>query len=117
MPSDVDALRRWLDDMRYHITLARTFAEGMSYDVFCGDLRTTYAVTRCLEIISEASRRLPDEIKSRHPEIPWIDMANAGNIYRHQYHDVHDSLIWRTIEQSLKPLRVVAVQELERLPE
>jgi uncharacterized protein with HEPN domain len=71
MLSDVDALRRSLDDMRYHITLARTFAEGMSYDEFCGDLRTTYAVTRCLKIISEASRRLPDELKARFNGETW----------------------------------------------
>jgi uncharacterized protein with HEPN domain len=40
-------------------------------------------VTRCLEIISEASRRLPESLKARHPEIPWKQIAGAGNVYRH----------------------------------
>jgi uncharacterized protein with HEPN domain len=115
MPSDVDALRRWLDDMRYHITLARTFAEGMSYDVFCGDLRTTYAVTRCLEIISEASRRLPDELKARHPAIQWRDMAGAGNVYRHQYEDVAAREVWDTLRLHLPPLLAVIEGELAAL--
>ncbi|HEY0524017.1 MAG TPA: HepT-like ribonuclease domain-containing protein [Stellaceae bacterium] len=55
----------------------------MAYDRFVADLRTVYAVTRCLEIISEALRRLPDDLKARHPQIPWRDIAGAGNVYRH----------------------------------
>jgi hypothetical protein len=51
------------------------------------DPRTVYAVTRCLEIISEGSRRLPDDLKARHPSIAWRDMAGAGNIYRRDYED------------------------------
>lgn len=88
MPSDLVALRRWLSDIHYQIVLAQKFAEGMSYEAFRGDLRTIYAITRSLEIISEASRRLPDELKARHPSIGWRDMAAAGNIYRHEYEDV-----------------------------
>ena len=41
------------------------------------DTRTIYAVTRCLEIISEASRRLPEEIKARHHSTPWLEIAGA----------------------------------------
>jgi len=84
MPFDPDVVRRSLDDIHHRIVLAQTFAEGMSSDDLRDDLRTTYAVTRCLEIISEASRRLPDELKTRHPLIQWRNMAAAGNIYRHE---------------------------------
>nr|WP_294507592.1 HepT-like ribonuclease domain-containing protein [uncultured Rhodopila sp.] len=45
-------------------------------------------MTRCLEIISEASRRLPEEMKSRHPSIPWRNVGAAGNIFRHEYEKV-----------------------------
>jgi hypothetical protein len=48
MPSDPDSVRRWLNDIRYHIAMAQTFMEGISYDALRDDLRTTYAVTRCL---------------------------------------------------------------------
>ena len=57
MPFDADAVRRWLDDIHHHIILAEQFADGRSYDARRDDLRTIYAVTRCLEIVSEASRR------------------------------------------------------------
>lgn len=57
MPSDLGATRRCLNDMLHHIALAQGFIAGMDYAFFKDDQRTVYAVTRCLEIISEASRR------------------------------------------------------------
>jgi uncharacterized protein with HEPN domain len=77
-----------LRDIGHHIDLVAQFTAGFDYDAFCADPRTIYAVTRCLEIISEASRRLPDDLKARHRSIAWRDMAAAGNIYRHDYEDV-----------------------------
>jgi ribonuclease HepT-like protein len=74
-----------------------------------------YAVTRCLEIISEASRRLPDELKARHPRISWKQMAAAGNVYRHDYEDVAAQLVWDTVQQALPPLRAVVEEELNNL--
>ncbi len=115
MPSDPEATIRWLNDIRHHIAVAQTFVEGMSYDAFRDDLRTTYAVTRCLEIISEASRRLPDELKARHPSIAWKNMAGAGNVYRHDYEDVAASFVWVVLEDHLPPLRIVVEQELAAL--
>ena len=56
----------------------------MAFGDFARDRKTVYAVARALEIISEASRRLPDELKTRHPEIDWPAVAAAGNIYRHE---------------------------------
>ena len=103
MRSDGGAARRWLGDIHYHIVLAQKFAEGMSYDALRDDLRTTYAVTRCLEIISEASRRLPAALKARHPSIQWRDMAAAGNIYRHEYEDVAVRGVWDTLIYHLPP--------------
>jgi uncharacterized protein with HEPN domain len=115
MPSDPEATSRWFNDIRHHIAVAQTFVEGMSYDAFRDDLRTTYAVTRCLEIISEASRRLPDELKARHPSIAWKNMAGAGNVYRHEYEDVAVSFVWVVLEDHLPPLRIVVEQELAAL--
>ena len=86
----------------------------MSYDVLHDDLRTLYAITRCLEIISEASRRLPDELKARHPSIQWRDMAAAGNIYRHEYEDVAVRGVWDTLIYHLPPLLIVIEYELAR---
>ena len=97
-----------------HLRLAAEFVEGMAFDDFVADRKTIYAVIRCLEIISEASRRLPDELKTRHVELPWTDIAGAGNVYRHDYEDVDDRIIWNTVVRGLEPLRLVVQAELAR---
>ncbi len=100
--------------MLYHVDLALRFVEGFDAQTFQADTRTIYAVTRCLEIISEASRRLSDDLKVRHPAIEWKQMAGAGNVYRHDYEDVAARYVWETVQRSLPPLRVVIAQELAR---
>jgi len=104
-----------LRDMERHIDLATQFVTGLDYEAFQDDARTVYAVTRCLEIISEASRRLPDEMKTRHPSIAWKNMAAAGNVYRHDYEDVAAKLVWDTVQLALPPLRDVVAREIAAL--
>jgi len=70
-----------------------------------------------LEIISEASRRLPSNLKERHREIPWEDIAGAGNIYRHEYRNVLEILIWRTVRDHPDPLQQVVEAELREAHE
>jgi uncharacterized protein with HEPN domain len=113
MPSDPAAVA--LRNIDYHINLATRFVAGFNHETFRNDARSVYAVTRCLEIISEASRRLPDEIKLRHPSIAWKDMAGAGNVYRHDYEDVAAKLLWDTVQLALPPLRDVIARELASL--
>jgi uncharacterized protein with HEPN domain len=103
-----------LQDIARQIRLAQSFVEGLSFDGFQADRRTVYAVIRCLEIILEASRRLPDDLKARNPEIPWAGMAGAGNVYRHDYEDVADDMVWRTVQNSLPPLLAIVDEELKR---
>ena len=104
-----------LRDIAHHIGLAAQFTAGFDYEAFVGDPRTVYAVTRCLEIISEASRHLPDDLKARHPAIAWKDMAGAGNFYRHDYEDVAAQHVWDAVQIDLPPLRVAIAQELAAL--
>jgi uncharacterized protein with HEPN domain len=115
MPSEREAIRRWLNDIRHHIAMAEEFVAGMIDATFKDDNLHLFAVTRCLEIISEASRRLPAELKARHPSIEWRDMAGAGNIYRHDYEDVAAREVWDTLTLHLPPLRAVVEAELAAL--
>ena len=95
--------------------MAQGFAAGTNYETFKDDTLRLYAVMRCLEIISEASRRLPDELKARHPSLEWRDMAAAGNNYRHEYEDVAAGRVWRTLTVSLPLLLAVIEHELQAL--
>jgi uncharacterized protein with HEPN domain len=60
-----DTEKSALANIRYFIDLIASFLKGYDYQHFAADLRTLHAVTRCLEIISEASRRVPEDIKAR----------------------------------------------------
>ena len=110
MLSDKDSAT--LHDMLHHIDLAEQFVQGRGFESLRDELMPLYAVTRCLEIISEASRRLSDDVKARHPSMPWREMAAAGNFYRHNYEDVLPGRIWKTLREDLPPLRIVIEQEL-----
>jgi uncharacterized protein with HEPN domain len=112
MPSEGLTDRRWLSDIQYHGKGARHFVAAINYETFRDDLMRLHTVTRCLEIISEASRRLPDEMKARHPSISRKEMAAAGNIYRHDYEDVAASYVWVTVRDHLPPLLIVIDREL-----
>src|SRR5271157_877882 len=112
MLSDIE--RDSLSHILTNIDLANAFAEGFDYERFLADMRTFYAVTRCLEIISEASRRLSPDLKARHPDIPWRKIAGSGNIYRHDYEDVVHRLVWGTVHEFLPGLAAAVRQELSQ---
>ncbi|CAA2101956.1 hypothetical protein MBUL_01440 [Methylobacterium bullatum] len=92
------------------------FTAGMTFAAFEADQRTNYAVVRCLEIISEASRRLRPETKARHPRIPWREIADAGNFYRHAYHRLALDIVWKTVHDQLTEIIEVCRAELSRPP-
>jgi uncharacterized protein with HEPN domain len=110
MPSEKDSAT--LREMLHHIELAETFGHGRSVQAIRDEVMPLYAIVRCLEIISEASRRLPEEIKLRHGQIPWAEMAAAGNFYRHKYENVLPERVWKTLQEDLPVLRAAIEQEL-----
>jgi uncharacterized protein with HEPN domain len=112
MPSKNPAQR--LRDILDNIAAIKAFTDSLDLASFAADQKTVYAVVRALEIISEATRRLPDELKDRHAEIDWPAVAAAGNVYRHEYESVSDALIWHTARHGLDPLRKAAAAELDR---
>jgi len=101
-----DSARVALSDILFNIDLAESFVVGFDYEAFARDMRTFYATTRALEIISEASRRVPDDLKARHSAIAWQRMAGAGNVYRHDYEDVAQHAVWDAVHIALPLLRL-----------
>jgi uncharacterized protein with HEPN domain len=104
-----------LRDIVDNIDAIAMFTANMDRLAFGTDRKTLYAVVRALEIVSEATRRLPAELKDRHPEIDWVAVAAAGNVYRHEYEGVDENLIWHTVQHDLNALRSMAAAELEGL--
>ena len=71
------------------------------------------AVERGLEIISEATRHIPDDYKALAPEIPWRQIAAIGNLLRHEYQRADNSATWNIVTEHLPGL----AQALDRLVE
>jgi uncharacterized protein with HEPN domain len=112
MPSKSPAQR--LQDILDNIQAIQTFTTRMTFEEFKRDRKTVYAVTRALEIISEASRRLPEDLKDRYREIDWPAVAAAGNVYRLAYEAVDERQLWHTVHHSLEALSQLATTELKR---
>jgi len=90
--------------------------ENATLESFGGDRRKRWQVERGLEIISEASRHLPEEMKTRHPEIPWRKVAGIGNMLRHEYTRVAPDVLWRLVQDDLAVLDQACRAELAALP-
>ncbi len=88
---------------------------NMSFEMFCQDRRTRQLVERNLEIISEASRRIPEAYKAMHPDIRWKEIAGIGNILRHDYHEVVPSMMWAIIKEELSFLKKAIQSMVQQL--
>ncbi len=68
-----------------------------------------HAIQRGVEIISEASRRLPPELQATQPQVPWPLIMGVGNVLRHEYHRISDVIIWRIVVDDLPILKAAAL--------
>jgi uncharacterized protein with HEPN domain len=101
--SHIDRAVRAIDEYLSDVTEASFGTKPMVRD----------AVLRNLEVISEASRRLSDELKQRYPDVPWRGIAAAGNIYRHNYDIVDDTIVWQTATTGLDTIRLIVQEAAE----
>ena len=85
---------------------------GASFAEYARNWTMRRAVERGIEIISEASRHLPEELKARYPQIYWREIAGIGNLLRHEYGRVDDQIIWRVVEEYLPELKGVVADLL-----
>jgi uncharacterized protein with HEPN domain len=85
---------------------------AMSLDDFETDWQRQWLVERGVEIISEASRHLTDDLKTRHPEIPWQKVAGIGNVLRHNYESIAAPVLWKLAQADLPALEKVCRAEL-----
>ena len=82
-------------------------------DAFESDWRKRWLVERGIEIISEASRHLPNALKAHHPGIPWPKVAGIGNVLRHDYESIAAPVLWTLVRDSLPALEKVCREELD----
>ena len=99
--------RAYLDYVRDMLESARKaldFVQGMEYEEFASDEKTQFAVVRALEIIGEAAKKIPPDVRETYSEIPWREIAGTRDKLIHDYIGVNLPVVWRTIQHDLPPL-------------
>ncbi|MDF1611611.1 HepT-like ribonuclease domain-containing protein [Stygiobacter electus] len=103
-------IKVYLTDILDEIDKAKLFIKGINFKQFEKDDKTQYAVIRCLEIIGEASKKIPNTIKQKYSDVPWKEISCMRNKLIHEYFGINILMVWKTIKKDLPPLKKIILQ-------
>lgn len=101
----------YLVDILESAKIALDYVFDKSWDEFYEDTQCQDAVVRRIEIVGEAARRVSQETRDRHPQIPWREMTSMRNLVIHEYDVVDINQVWDTVQNKLPPL----IEELSKI--
>ena len=93
--------RDYLIDVISSMEKTQDFILNMNYEDFIKDEKTVLATIRLLEIIGEASKRIPENIRKLNPDIPWKDMSGMRDILIHDYFGIDYETVWLTVNEKI----------------
>ena len=96
----------FLEDILQAIKKIEKYTNGLNYERFHLDGKSVDAVIRNLEIIGEASKKIPSELKDKFPKIPWKKMMGLRNIVIHEYFGVDLKIIWEIASENLPGVKL-----------
>ena len=103
----------YIEDILDAMEKADTLLEGVDYEQFESDFRINYAVVRALEIVGEATKRLPDDLRQKYSEIPWKGMAGMRDRIIHAYDTVDMQIVWEVVKKDIPLIKPQIQQILE----
>ena len=107
----------YVKDILENMERAEKFVGGMSYENFVEDTRTNFAVVRCIEIMGEAAKHVPESTRQKYLEIPWKDIAGMRDKVIHFYFGVNFERVWMVVKEDvpkIKPLVREVLEDLQR---
>jgi uncharacterized protein with HEPN domain len=87
------------------------YASGISREAFLENIQLQDACIRQIEIMGEATKRVSDSFKERHPEVPWKDMAGMRDKLIHDYIDVDLNIVYQTVAVDI-PLLLPVIEKI-----
>lgn len=107
----------YIRDILENMELARDFVKDMNYEGFVADLKTNHAVIRCIEVMGEAAKHVPEDTREKYPEIPWKDIAGMRDRIIHLYFRVSLEKVWLVLKEDIpkiKPLMQKVLDDTEK---
>jgi len=95
----------YVKDILQNMQDAEEFIRDMSYEQFAGDKKTLNAVLRSIEVIGEAAKNVPDEVRDKYPDIPWKEMAGMRDKVIHFYFGVDKEVVWSVVKDRIPAIR------------
>jgi len=95
----------YLDDILTALSDVEEFTRGMCYEAFSEDKKTINAVIRSLEVLGEATKRIPTSFRLNHSDIPWNKMAGMRDVLIHDYMGVDLKTVWKVAQERLPELK------------
>jgi uncharacterized protein with HEPN domain len=109
------SIRLRLDDIIDAIDGILATVEGMDFATYSQSWQARRAIERGTEIISEATRHLPEQWLAEYPAISWLEIKAFGNRLQHKYRRVDDKIMWNIATQSVRQLRPAVIEMHERI--
>ena len=97
----------YLEDILFSISLIEQYTHSLSFDVFEESYDAQDKIMRRLEIIAEAAKKLPEEMRLRHTDIPWKSIIGLRNIIAHNYDEVNLKEIWQIVTIHLPETKIL----------
>jgi uncharacterized protein with HEPN domain len=101
----------YVEDILDAMDKAEILLEEVTYEQFVSDFRINFAVVRALEIVGEATKRLPMTLRDQYPSIPWKEMAGMRDRIIHGYDDVNFRIVWDTVKKRI-PIVKPQIQQI-----